>query len=97
MLTAALIVVTGVAGASTLLGGDTTGLARVLFSVVVAVHLVIGTLIIERQPGDRVGRVVYLLGVLVGYNLVDDVFIRRKALRPTMVGLWLRRAERGLR
>lgn len=76
LVTALLIVMSAVAGASTLLGDDVTGWVRVFFSVVVGVYLVIGMLIMERQPGNRVGRVVYLLGLLVAYYLVGDAIIR---------------------
>lgn len=88
VLTAALIAVGGLAGASTLLGGDETGWVTAFFSGVVAVYLVIGTLIIERQPANPVGRIVYLLGLLVGYYLVADAFIRSAPSSGADVAAW---------
>jgi len=45
---------------------------RLFFVGVVAIYLVIGTLIIERRPGNRVGPIVYLIGcVVASYALVD--------------------------
>ncbi len=81
ILTTILIIVTGGAAVASSVGEASTGWARLLFAVVVGIYLVVATLIVERQPWNRVGSIVYLLGILVGYYLIADAYIHAPGSR----------------
>lgn len=57
------------------LGG---GLAtwRVLFAPVTIAYLVVGTLVMERRPGNLVGPIVFAIGAAIAAFLIVDVYVR---------------------
>jgi hypothetical protein len=50
-------------------------ITRIIFATVVATFLVVGILIAERRPGNRVGSIVFVMAPLFGLYLVLDAFI----------------------
>ncbi len=75
LLTAVLIGMSAVAAAIQLAEGSPTGLLRVFFAGVVATYLVMGLLIVERLPTNRVGPLVYALGIVVVFYLLADTVV----------------------
>lgn len=47
-----------------------------IFIVVAAAYLVVGTLIVERRAGNRIGLILYAIGLLVAGFLVADAIVR---------------------
>ena len=50
-------------------------ITRIIFATVVSTFLIVGILIVERRPGNRVGSILFVMAPLFGLYLVLDTFI----------------------
>lgn len=88
LLTAILVMVSVAAAAIQVVAGSPTGLLRVFFAGVVATYLVMGVLIVERRPGNRVGPIVYALGLVVVFYLLADTIVVQPVPGLDAFGAW---------
>jgi len=82
--TVALAVI-GVAASVT--AGEPLLLQQVVFLGVTIVYLAAGTLIVERRPGNRVGPMIFAVGLCIGVYLVLDAVIRTPGAQSGMASL----------
>ena len=71
-----------VAALVSLVSATSTSLIAVMFIGVVAAYAVVGVLIIERRPGNRVGPVVLVMAVLLSGYLIADAYVRQPGPPP---------------